>query len=294
MRDSGEAQSTAGSTGTKPERGRAETRSNARRRILLSATVFLLAVAAAAWRFAGRAASPAVLGSRAPAGLARTVSAPAVTPSVPAPTVESAGTPPAVELPEPEPQSSWAKELAELKSLAAIAPQAALARVALYADKHERKAAAKEVCLVVSEKDPAAAMTAAWHFDLGRYTDEASESAAVECLAERWAKADLPQALAWANAQMADDESRRDRVWKGIATAVAKDSPALAARLVNETVTADTNVHAEATLDVLRRWAATDYKAALAWAAQLPDGAVRDRGIDELANAASDDARKSN
>lgn len=258
----------------------------------MGATLIGLLIAAVAWQFAGRPASLAeptthrrlkvgdneavVLMSSSPAARANDESRIAQDEEPSSLIVES----------------SWAKELRELRALAAAAPAAAISRVALYADKHERKTAAKAVCLVVAEKDPAMAMTSAWQFGLGRYTDEASENLALENLAERWAHADLPQALAWANSLPADDESRRDRVWKGIASEVGKEFPDIAAQLVNETVTPDTRVRADATIEILRRWAAKDYPNASTWASQLPDAATRDRGIDELA-AISDRAANS-
>ena len=181
-------------------------------------------------------------------------------------------------------EGSWARELRELRALAATNPNAALTRVAQLSDKHERKSAARTVCLVVGARDPAKAMQAAWHFDLGRFSDEPFEYAALESLAKQWAEADLPKAVVWASALPGDDETRRDRVIKGIASALARVAPQEAARMVAQQIHPDSAVQVDAAMDVLRTWAAREYTAAVAWASLFPEGPLRERGIDELAN----------
>jgi hypothetical protein len=181
-------------------------------------------------------------------------------------------------------ESSWAKELRELKALAAQDPDAALARVARMADKHERKSAAQSVCLVVAAKDPAKAMLAAWNNDLGKFTDESSESIAVETLAKHWAEADLAKAFVWASVLPPDDEARRDRVVKGIALALAQVAPAEAAAMVAKHIHPDSTVHIDAAIEVLRTWASQEYSGAMAWASLFPAGALRERSAEELAN----------
>lgn len=171
-----------------------------------------------------------------------------------------------------------------MKAWAAVAPDAALARVAQMGDKHERKSAAKGVCLVVAEQDPAKAMLAAWSLDLGKFSDESAENTVVETLAKQWAEVDLVKAFVWASALPADDEARRDRVMKGLASALAQVAPAEAASMVAQQIRPDSTVHSDAAIDVLRAWAAQEYAGALAWAAHFPEGALRERGIEELAN----------
>jgi hypothetical protein len=207
--------------------------------------------------------------------------------------VTSAATKPEVEIAPQE--DSWAAELRALQELAATDADVALARVAELAEKHERRAAASSVCLVVSAADPAKAMTAAWRFDVGRFADESAENHALERLARQWAETDLTEALRWAGTLPADDESRRDRVVKGIAAAVAENRPAIAAAIVARDISPDSNVQVDAAMAVLRRWAEQDYRAALGWAALFPEGPLRERGLDELASVdvdASAPARK--
>lgn len=184
----------------------------------------------------------------------------------------------------PVTESSWAKELRELKELAARDADAALARVARMPDKHERKSAAQAVCLIVAGQDPAKAMLAAWNNDLGKFTDEAAENVAVETLAKQWAEADLVKAFVWASALPADDEARRDRVVKGIALALAQVAPAEAAAMIAKHIHPDSTVHIDAAISVLRTWAAQEYPGAMAWASLFPDGALRERSLEELAN----------
>ena len=187
----------------------------------------------------------------------------------------------------PADEGSWAKELRELKELAAKDPDAALAQVTQMSDKEERKAAARAVCLQLAPQDPAKAMTAAWGLGLGHFADEAVEDAVLEHLAKQWAEVDLVKAFVWASALPADEEWRRDRVVKGIAMAVSQIAPAEAARLVAEHINPDSSVQIEATMEVLRQWAARDYDGAVDWVALFPDGPFLDRGIGELAKAKS-------
>ncbi len=190
----------------------------------------------------------------------------------------------AVEHSLPVMSGNWDQDRRTLKALAAKDPDAALAQVAKMPDKHEQKAAAKEICLIVAEKNPAKAMTAAWKLELGRFSNEMAESMALENLAKKWADADLVKAFAWASALPPDDEGRRDRVVKGIASTVAAVDPAVAARMVAQQINPDSGVQIDAVMDVLRHWAARDYKGATAWAAGFPEGPIRDRGFEELAS----------
>lgn len=184
-------------------------------------------------------------------------------------------------------EDSWAKELRQLKTLAAKDPDAALAQVSKMPEKHERRAATEQVCLVIAEKNPAKAMTGAWKLDLGLMAEEAAETETLEALAKQWASADLVKAFVWASALPPDEESRRDHIIKGIASAVSQITPSVAARLVNEQMSADSSLKMEATLEVLRQWAARDYAGAMAWAAVFPEGPLRERGLEELASAGS-------
>lgn len=192
-----------------------------------------------------------------------------------------------------EPETSWARELRELKALAAANADTAFARVSHLREQHERKAAERVVCLVVSEKDPGKAATTAWTFGLGSFDDESKESHVLEILASRWAEADLVKAFTWATTLPPDEEGRRDHVLKGIAATIAQVAPAEAARLVREHITTESSVQTEATMEVVRNWAAQDPRAALAWVSRL-GGALGERGLQELANveAAQQGAKK--
>ena len=189
----------------------------------------------------------------------------------------------------PDVEIGWAKEMRELKELAVKDPDAALAQVAQTSDKEERKAALKEVCLLVAGKDPAKAMTAAWRLELGKFAEGPTESAALEDLARQWAAADLSAAFAWAVQQPVDEEERRDRVMKGIATAWSQTAPTEAARLVSEQINPDSNVQIDAAMTVLRQWAAQDYTGAATWVDHFPEGWMQDRAKEELAKARPDE-----
>lgn len=216
--------------------------------------------------------------------------APAASDPLPAPAKKDS--PPAAKAKDkpPEFEDSWARELRELKELAAKDPDAALARVSRMPEKHERRAATEKVCLVIADKDPAKAMTGAWNLELGLMADRSAESETLEILAKQWANVDLVKAFVWASALPPDEEARRDHIIKGIASAVSQSTPSVAARLVSEQMSPDSSVKVEATLDVLRQWAARDYAGAMAWAALFPEGPLRERGLEELAGAGTDPA----
>jgi hypothetical protein len=195
---------------------------------------------------------------------------------------------------EPDCETSWARQLRELNELAASNPAAALERVRAIPDKHERKSAAREVCLVIAQRAPRDAALSAWDLDLGMLSDEAGEAAALESIARRWADTNVAEAFFWASSLPADDEARRDRVFKGIAGALARLAPDAAAKIVTGDIDPDSSVRADAVIEVLRQWASKDSRAAMAWAALFPEGYVRERSLDELANAMPDVATPDN
>jgi hypothetical protein len=184
-------------------------------------------------------------------------------------------------------ESSWAKELRELTELAARDPAAALAQVAGMADKEERNAALKAVCLQLATNNPALAVTAAWNLELGKFSDEPSDKVGLETFASQWAAADVPAALAWASELPADDEGRRDRILKGFVSILSQTLPEDAANLVTEDMNPDEVAQFDAAMMVVGQWAVRDYNAAKAWVDRFPEGPVRDRAREELAKALS-------
>lgn len=191
---------------------------------------------------------------------------------------------PGSNIPEPiATEDSWARELRELKVLAAADPDRALSRASRIADPHARKGATRAVCLVIAATDPAKATNAAWNAGLGQFDDESAENHVLELLARRWAEADLVKAFAWASALPGDEEGRRDHLLKGIAAVISQVAPAEAARVVTEQISSDSSVRIEAAMQVLRDWSLQEYPSALAWVSRL-DGPLRERGMDELAN----------
>lgn len=256
------------------------------RRVLLAASVLL---AAAAMRTVCRLAPPATpevepqmstIPVRTAAGTAATVVAPMSSESSDETSESSAA--------EPDGETSWAQEMRQLKELAASDPAAALELVRAMPDKHERRSAATEVCLIIAARDPRGAALAAWELGLGMLSDEADENAALERIARRWAESDVAAAFFWASSLPPDEEARRDRVFKGIAGALASLAPATAAQIVTGDIDPDSSVRADAVIDVLRPWAAKDVRGAIAWAALFPEGHIRERSLDELADTGRD------
>jgi hypothetical protein len=180
-------------------------------------------------------------------------------------------------------EGSWTRELRQLSELAVHDAEAALERVSRMSVIEEREAALKEVCLALAESDPALAMRAAWHLQLGSLGG-LSESTALENLASRWASADLKAALSWIDQQPIDDAGKRDRVVKGIASVWSQSAPADAARLVAEQMSPDFSQF-DAAINLVGRWAAIDFSGAAAWVALFPEGPVQDRARKELSKA---------
>lgn len=185
---------------------------------------------------------------------------------------------------EPPMETSWMKELQELKELAAKDPDAALDRVAQMSEKEERVSALKAVCLQVAEKDPAKALTSAWALGLGHVADESSDGKTLEKLAGQWAVVDLAAAITWAGNQPGDEEERRDLIMKGIASVWAQTSPEDAAHLVATQMTPE-KVQFEAAMVIVGRWAVRDYDQASAWVDLFPEGPIQERAKEELSKA---------
>ena len=136
------------------------------------------------------------------------------------------------EAPTPAP-GNWASTLRELGALATRDPKAALVQVGEIGEAEEQQAALKAVCSVIARNDPALALAAAWHFELGKLGGLA-ELRALETLAQTWAVRDPEAALAWMAREPQDKAGLRDYVTKGIAAAVSQDSREGAALLIAE------------------------------------------------------------
>jgi hypothetical protein len=164
----------------------------------------------------------------------------------------------------------WGAQLELACELATRDPASALAWVEQLQAREDRETALKQVCLQVTQRDPAMAMDAAWRLQLGKWGD-ADQTIVLEKLASQWAASDLRAALAWMQELPVMEDTRRDHIVKGIASAIASAEPETAARLVAERMTAD-SAQFHAALDVLSKWSTNDMAAAKAWVDAFPDG----------------------
>jgi len=180
---------------------------------------------------------------------------------------------------------SWARELRQLKELAAEDPAAALTRASELSASEEREAALREVCIQISASNPALAMNAAWQYQLGKLGGMA-EVTALENLASQWATTDLLAALTWTDQQPPDEAGQRDRVIKGIASTWSQHAPADAARLIAESMSPN-YPQFDAAMNLVGQWATTDFPGASAWVQLFPEGPLQDRGREELSKAVS-------
>jgi hypothetical protein len=146
----------------------------------------------------------------------------------------------------------------------------------------EREDALTQICLQLSETDPAGAVELR-----ARFLTEHDRYDALEDLTLRWAERDLLPAFAWVSRRPADE--RRDKLVARVAFVCAREAPAEAARFVVETMSPG-ETRDEAAISVLYQWAKQDRAGAAAWAQTFPEGPIRDRALKELALATAEAA----
>jgi len=153
--------------------------------------------------------------------------------------------------------------------------KAALAWAAGLADAVERNSAVADVCIQMSQSNPAEAIEVASKFGLE------DQGARFENLVQQWASQDFTAAYGWVSQLPAGAE--RDGSMARLALIAAQVSPADAASLVATEIPPGT-VQSEAAISVLHQWGMQDFAAASAWANQFPDGLFADRAKQELAS----------
>ena len=141
----------------------------------------------------------------------------------------------------------------------------------------KRDTVVEMACAQVAESDPARAVSLAEGYSGG-------SSNLLENLVHQWADQNEPAARAYAMSKPIGEE--RDRLLGRVAFTRSKENPIEAAKLVAEWISPG-EVQNEAAISVLHQWAFRDSNAALAWAASFPEGTVRDRALNEMANILS-------
>lgn len=157
-------------------------------------------------------------------------------------------------------------------------PDGALAWAQALGNAGERNDVLGDVCAQISQADPAQAVAVAVRLGIGQ------GNGVLENAAQLWAGKDFGSALDWALRQPQGDV--RDRLLSRIAYAEAQTSPAGAAGIVADSISPGP-IQDEAVIAVVHQWGLRDSAAALGWVSGLPQEALRERALGELAGLAS-------
>jgi len=129
-------------------------------------------------------------------------------------------------------------------------------------------------CLQLAERDPRAAL------NLAIDTSPLSPPPGLlENLTAQWATHDLQASHQWVLQQQ--PSPCRDGLLARVAFVGAQSDPAAAALIVSDEM-APGEKQAEAAISVVHQWAIRDLAGASAWANAFPEGALRQRAIDEI------------
>jgi hypothetical protein len=135
-------------------------------------------------------------------------------------------------------------------------------RAAQIENADERYNVLLDACARWADYDPAEAIS--WIRQLGL---NQTSSAPIEQIIQKWAAADFPAALNWANREPAGEQ--RELVMERLAFVHAQNQPSAAARLVVEQIPPGP-IQIEATISVLHQWALSDFSGASAWVDRFP------------------------
>lgn len=152
--------------------------------------------------------------------------------------------------------------------------QAALEWAVSLSKPDEKDAMLTDVCLQLSETDPAEATQT-----LSLHSPGKNPHGGLETLAQRWAERDFTAARDWVLSR--PDGWRRDRLIARLAQSQALQSPREAATLVANEIT-EGATQTEAVLAVLHQWATQDAAAATEWIELFPESGLRTRAFAEI------------
>ena len=153
----------------------------------------------------------------------------------------------------------------------------ALAWADSMSDAGERKSALGDVCLQLSQSNPAAALNATRQYGL------ADEGGLLENIVQQSAAKDATTTYNWVAQLPACAE--RDALTARVAFVESQVSPSTAAGWVVNQIPPG-SIQDEAAISVLHQWGLLDFAGATAWAAQFPSGPLGDRAKQELAGIA--------
>lgn len=103
----------------------------------------------------------------------------------------------------------------------------------------------------------------------------------VTSIIKGWADSDAEGVVSWLNTHPVDAEANAVR-WAAVTSVLAKSNPAWAAKVVLQYMPPGSDQD-EAITTVFHKWAKSDGEGAMRWLAQFPEGALRQRLIDEMA-----------
>lgn len=136
----------------------------------------------------------------------------------------------------------------------------------------KRDAILVAACYEIANTNPAEAVALAEKYAL-------IKNATLANLAEQWARQDLHAVYTWVLAKPAS--AQRDELAARIGYVWSATEPAAAANFVLQEIPPGP-VQTEAAISVLHQWALQDMDGASAWANQFPEGALRERALNEI------------
>jgi hypothetical protein len=156
--------------------------------------------------------------------------------------------------------------------------RAALSWAAELSDPDERETAMFRVCAQVSGHDPQEAIRL-----MNDHGLDAVPNGLLENVAARWAARDWAAAYDWVSQQPVGEQ--QERLMARVVFEYSQTDPAKAADLAVEQIPPGP-AQAEAAISVLYQWALRDPAGASQWASRFPEGALRDRAVNEIAGIA--------
>jgi len=150
-------------------------------------------------------------------------------------------------------------------------PHAAVEWAARQPADEKRDAVLVAACYEIANTHPAEAVALAEKYAL-------IKNATLANLAEQWAREDLKAVYAWVLAKPAGAE--RDELAARVGYVWSATQPAEAASFVLQEIPPGP-VQTEAAISILHQWALRDAGGASAWANRFPEGALRERALDE-------------
>ena len=151
-------------------------------------------------------------------------------------------------------------------------PHAAVEWAAQRPTGEKRDAVLVAACYEIANTNPAEAVALAEKYDM-------TKNATLANLTEQWAREDLNAAYTWVMSK--PESAERDGLAARVGYVWSSAQPAAAAGFVLQEIPPGP-VQTEAAISILHQWALQDMAGAAAWANQFPEGALRERALNEI------------